>query len=831
MTSNIEEEVNYTSLIELFGTFFEKVTTQHPEKDSLNKQLSDFKRVLYTNKSNFQTIDTYLDDLSQKTQGSLRIDLKSYSDEQLSPSKHGTPSSHSHSTPSPLNSRPFNAEAVKSTLKAQKFDLVTISDFIKYRSLEQSNQKQTLLSKYTHIRELELDSSNFYRLIAIGSITLLIQDPNSQPRFSEIIEDVNSRCIMLKNSYYSYTHDEYAKVFCGFMDQLFRLKKAGESSSKVLELFHDMIRYDQLFNIALLCYLKGKLIKFVTEGLPAEIMSNYTLKDQLRPSEISEKILNNNPTVFEPLLHVLPFLLNVKIVTQITENGTLIERVYSKSSISTSAGHLLQNTHENNYVAIHLLVERVFTTSNFYLLVPSPSKSVYTSTQQQRAKVSTFADSKSQSQSQKNLLTVHNTVSDPLSYLSKDLAAAKAKTLAIETAIPHTVQYANNSAGIYYQPRRATESSNSVSSSPYKRDDSIGQTPHGNFSDMTKNPLSPTRAHTSNLPGASLNEKENTFGSVLTSPSKSPLQRKGPELKDRPLSVNTSENRSVMRSGATVSQPQTTDTTPIYRVNGVKTDHQNPHDFSTLLTRQTESSDSELRPDVTKNTQGDYESPYDTYIKTRIQPSYTSQPQTQERPVAHHAKTNSSYTYNIQPFSATPYDNYVSSYDQPSNPYAPKPYSTTTGSILNNYSTKVSSPISKGTAWQQHGNNDHAGGETSATAPNTNQLFRDRLKNIMTMAPRTNDTAPSNPFTQLSSKYPNQAVNRDPHNSQYSNRIATEASNYSGSYGQDPRSASSIESPSRRLGTGGSNSYKAYYTTSNNPSSATSHLPTYADKN
>lgn len=44
-----DKSVEITVLVELFSTFFEKITFSHPEKDVLMKNLAKFKAFLYGN--------------------------------------------------------------------------------------------------------------------------------------------------------------------------------------------------------------------------------------------------------------------------------------------------------------------------------------------------------------------------------------------------------------------------------------------------------------------------------------------------------------------------------------------------------------------------------------------------------------------------------------------------------------------------------------------------------------------------------------------------------------------------------------------------------------
>ena len=50
----MNKSVETTVLVELFSTFFEKITLAHPEKDFLMKELAKFKNFIYTNQDNLE---------------------------------------------------------------------------------------------------------------------------------------------------------------------------------------------------------------------------------------------------------------------------------------------------------------------------------------------------------------------------------------------------------------------------------------------------------------------------------------------------------------------------------------------------------------------------------------------------------------------------------------------------------------------------------------------------------------------------------------------------------------------------------------------------------
>lgn len=850
MESSIRDDVNFTSLVELFGTFFEKVTNVHSQKDALGKHLYEFKQMLYTNKSNLTIVDHYLDDLRKKTQASGKIDVKTLSSEKPS-SMHQKGMSPKYQQSNPVrNFKTFDPEVVKLGLKPQKFDLHTVADFIKTRQLEHANPKQSLLRKYSHVREFELDSSNFYRLIAIGTITHLIHDPNSQPRFTEIIEDVISRKIVLKNYYYSYSHEEYANMFCGYLEQLVKAKNSGQAPERVLELFHEMIKYDHLFNIALLCYLKGKLVNFATDILP-KITGGETqgLWDQLQSPDIGEKILNNNPMVIEPLLNVLPYLLNLKIVTQVIEGGTLYERIYSKNLLNATGEQFVMRSSEISGPAIHLLIEKVFTTSNYYLLLPSEGKSMNNSSDISQAKTSAVVSSTHSASVKGN---------EP----SPNQQENEVKKLAIEVSdSPRRKVSHNPSTRSFCRPKDDNDRSKFITDSPtaaplYKKRDLSAPRPRStcNFTQTPRYFLTPSRLRPLNLnleplkpitrsekkpPAADIseiinnlsitnqanrsNEKENN-GTRSHSKLQS-SQTGNNELKDRTLSVNTPSGRPSLPKNPML-QIFGRDNTP--KSNSKQSEKKQIGDVTRQVgdfTRQVDLVNAVVTSD---KTQTENESPYDAYIKTRTQTSAfeqstaqlsatstansTQQPSTTSSALAQSSGNASQPTSTAQETksnssgftgTSTPYDNYISIYGRSYlNPsvkgidYSSSitPHSRTTNAFAdslkgmtssastssiqttstsslqtNKYGTSgyfASSSPSKNIFRGTSSSNSQTGysslgtfngNSSSNSSKDIDQMLKDRFKNMFTLAPRSNDTLPLNPFSQ-SVKYTGTSV-------------------------------------------------------------------------
>lgn len=56
----MDNSIEVTVLVELFSTFFEKITLQHPEKEILMKDLSKFKSSIYQNQNNLQRVGDFI---------------------------------------------------------------------------------------------------------------------------------------------------------------------------------------------------------------------------------------------------------------------------------------------------------------------------------------------------------------------------------------------------------------------------------------------------------------------------------------------------------------------------------------------------------------------------------------------------------------------------------------------------------------------------------------------------------------------------------------------------------------------------------------------------
>lgn len=62
------QQVEITVLVELFSTFFDKITVSHPERDTMIKDLSQFKESLYQHQDNLDQVYSFLDILKRQKQ-------------------------------------------------------------------------------------------------------------------------------------------------------------------------------------------------------------------------------------------------------------------------------------------------------------------------------------------------------------------------------------------------------------------------------------------------------------------------------------------------------------------------------------------------------------------------------------------------------------------------------------------------------------------------------------------------------------------------------------------------------------------------------------------
>lgn len=647
MTSSIEDEVNYTSLVELFGTFFEKITTTHPKKDTLNKHLSDFKRVLYSNKYNYQKIDMYLEDLPKKHMQSH--DSSPYSQEKISAYETSFSPSKAGANKSVTSFKTFGPEDIKTGQITSKFETRSISDFIKSRSLDHSHQRQSLLNKYRFVQELELDSSNFYRTIAVGIISQLIQEPASALRLTEMIDDVRTRRVTLKSYYHAYSHEQYSSVFCGYITQIIKEKNSQKPIDKILELFHQMVKYDYLFSLGLLNYFKGKLILFITKELPKSALGNVFAIEQLKSPDAVEKILNNSHAIFEAILVLLPHIFDLKITTQTIENGNLVEKIYSKDLPSSKRTYF--SFEENRLTAsLHILMEKIFTTCNFYLLVPCDQKTLNIAhlTQQfesrtqlsdqlyEREKLAQVTDFS-------NIRAIHSSKTDS----------------------PVKQKMYNTFSNGFYSPKAGTENLQIGSNSPTKVDNEhkkrdqfpgntrlhLAESPKSIITAFPLKGLSPSQEALKNTANSekkkqypdmrwiaptSPNASKNEFGTFRfeTDPG-SPLPFNELKSKDQFYWTKTSGNKST---------PYLTEDSPSVIAN--YTDRANGFLNQPEVARPS---------DVSQNSYMGSQTKPDEFIRARIKPSFTTHVPSADRGASMHSKTNS-FSYSGNPFSSKPYD-------------------------------------------------------------------------------------------------------------------------------------------------------------------------------
>ena len=340
-------------LIELFGTFFDKATNSHPHKISLCKELHEFKCVLYTNLDNSTKVDAYLDDLKNKNiipeqQSNLQDKSNDTENHQFNRISQSSKSGEN----SPTTEYPMS--------KRKRAEILTISSFLKYRTISQTDKHQMLCSRYSHVQTLDKDPTNLYRVLAISYFTSLLQSPDSNSKLSGIIDDVAAKSIQLECRIENLFHEDICATFCGFFSQLLRMRRAGTPFTKIFSTFLEMIDEDKIYIISLSCFIKSKIYSFLQQKeFPYELLF---YKSDLQSDTFKEKVENNEVTIVEYVLLIMPYILDKQIIAHILENGKINAVIYRSFSPKQQTGDdgTIGRKEEVEADAIHLLIEKGF---------------------------------------------------------------------------------------------------------------------------------------------------------------------------------------------------------------------------------------------------------------------------------------------------------------------------------------------------------------------------------------------------------------------------------------------------------------------------------------
>ena len=364
MDPKTAELINFSPLVELFGTFFEKLTNKHSHKDQLRKELAEFKCVLYTNQQNATNVDTYLDTLNKNS-----IIPPQNSSHQQETSSH----ERKNTLLSPNTISENSAKTKVTTSNNKKVEILPMADFLRYRSIAQADKKQVLVTHYGHVQSLEKNPNNLYRTLGIYLFTLMLKSSSSssEKHLSEIIDEIAAKRIQLSCPAENLSHDDMCGVFCGFFSQLLRMKRSHEPFLTVIQTFHDMVGAEKTFSTAIASFIKFKIYSLIEQkNFPYELIS---LRAIAQSKAFKEKIENNDYSILDTLLRIVPFVFNRQVVLNLFENGKLSEIIYKgpKPKKQNDGQVLAQEYDDRN--TIHLLVEKVFLTVSVFGLFTTTS--------------------------------------------------------------------------------------------------------------------------------------------------------------------------------------------------------------------------------------------------------------------------------------------------------------------------------------------------------------------------------------------------------------------------------------------------------------------------
>ena len=360
MDSKTTNPINLSPIIELFGTFFEKLTSTHTHKALLLKELAEFKTVLNTTHKDTEHIDHYLNSLSNKSIIPRQSINRMTSNKPTIEIQTRANSTNMNDNSSKMNRPSFTY--------IKKVEILLISDFLKYRSVGRADKAQILTNRYSHVQSLEKNPNNFYKTIAIYIFTLIIKGLRSERLLSDIVDEVAAKRIELICTTENLTHEDMCGVFCGYISQLIRMKRQRQSIIKILETFYEMVSSEKLFSSAVVSFLKAKVYLFVEQPkFPYELIG---LKTQVQSKEFKEKLESNDNSQLDVILRMIPFIFEKDVVVHIFESGKLSEMTYQTSVNKKSSN---EDTARDDLNTIYLLIEKVYLTVSVFGLFTTAS--------------------------------------------------------------------------------------------------------------------------------------------------------------------------------------------------------------------------------------------------------------------------------------------------------------------------------------------------------------------------------------------------------------------------------------------------------------------------
>ncbi|KRX01644.1 hypothetical protein PPERSA_03728 [Pseudocohnilembus persalinus] len=301
-------QVETTAIVELFSTFFDKITSQHPEKDEMMKDLQQLKGQIYQNQNDLDKVQGFLQNLKE-SKNSLNKNQNKFSNGNIKTESDKNSRNSNYSQNFNQNQNQINITDNfgnqgftfnRNFLKQNRNKVFKIGEFVDYKYQNQSNKeqiKEQLIKKgVKYLREFQTETLSGYRGLFFGYVENLIKGDQKEKVF-EIINDVKNGRIQMKKSGFNENNNNYltknqdierniSDKFVGYMqfifDQMSRIQQQRKSEynninniqnqrqsltiQNLVDDFYQMVNCDAEFDKGGVIYLKEILIKCINKS-------------------------------------------------------------------------------------------------------------------------------------------------------------------------------------------------------------------------------------------------------------------------------------------------------------------------------------------------------------------------------------------------------------------------------------------------------------------------------------------------------------------------------------------------------------------------------------
>ena len=271
--NNFSSEINFQ--LELFSTFFEKLTSKDVKKQKFQNYLNIFKSSIYSNKENLPRAYDVLNTINTEVNKDFSVIKTTNLEQKKSYNEEYSLTPH------------FMIKQTKS------------EDFLKNLQIfsKNTNFKEIVLN-FEEIREIQPDGNTFFRQFGLKFFESLIVEKNTKKLF-EIYSLVFNKQISLRNS--SFNDDENSKEdsrkkFCNYLNDIIISLKKEENINEALGLFEKFIQGDLKFYNWILSLVKEILIFSIKNKL----INNYDSIFKELNSNPDEIILKIRSLIQEP---------------------------------------------------------------------------------------------------------------------------------------------------------------------------------------------------------------------------------------------------------------------------------------------------------------------------------------------------------------------------------------------------------------------------------------------------------------------------------------------------------------------------------------------------